>query len=117
MKNALVILSMCLLLTSCSWTYVNLSNINSSDYKNYICQCYSQTDSPIGYPVVSGENPASAYDWLTVRISDYEPKMFNYMCFTGNKDDLIKAAYPKADSILYYNGTYSVGTLKDKKEK
>ncbi len=117
MKKFFILAIICLLFTSCKWTYVSFSDLSPVDYKNYINKCYSQSASPIQYSVVLGENPASDYDWLTIYVCYYIPKRFNYFVYQGNKDDLIKAAYPNADSILYFNGSYCIGTLKNKKEK
>lgn len=119
MKNlikGLLFLSILISLSSCKFYHITFKELDPKDYKNYISQCYNQTYSPTTYSVVVGYNPSNDYSWETVYVksSDYEPVRFRYYYYKGSEDELIKAAYPNADIILYYNGTYNIGTKKEK---
>jgi hypothetical protein len=115
-KNILIGLLLSILFSACKCEHITkLDQLSIDEYKNFVRESCTQSYSPIAYSVLVGENPANDYDWSTVYITQsWWRNSGHQVIFEGNDSDLVKMLYPNADTIMYYNGTYSIGYKRDK---
>jgi len=114
MKKIIILLSICILFTSCFPK--TFSELKENEYERYVefrTETFSSSSSssfdgsPLSYTVLKGKNEFANYDWKIVTLRDW----YNTY-YAGDPTLLINKLCPKSDTILGYRNYYYVGTKK-----